>query len=82
MERDCMIAHGNSAILKERLFQVSDPFQISVCKKCGVMTTSTKECQVCKGDNVSSCNFPYASKLLHQELTALGLKMTIHPDDK
>jgi DNA-directed RNA polymerase II subunit RPB2 len=82
MERDCMIAHGNSAILKERLFLVSDPFQISVCKKCGVMTSNLKECQVCKGDGIISCNFPYASKLLHQELTSLGLKVTIRPDEK
>jgi len=82
MERDCMIAHGNSAVLKERLFLVSDPFQISVCRTCGIMTTGTKECQVCKGDKVASCNFPYASKLLHQELTAMGLKLTIRPDEK
>jgi DNA-directed RNA polymerase beta subunit len=82
MERDCMIAHGNSAMLKERLFLVSDPFQISVCKKCGVLTSGPRECQVCKGDDVSSCNFPYASKLLHQELTAMGLKVTIRPDEK
>lgn len=82
MERDCMIAHGNSAMLKERLFLVSDPFQISVCKKCGIMTTGTKECQICKGDQISSCNFPYASKLLHQELTAMGLKAVIRSDEK
>lgn len=82
MERDCMIAHGNSSMLKERLFLVSDPFQISVCKKCGVMTTGQKECQICKGDQVASCNFPYASKLLHQELTAMGLKVVIRPDEK
>jgi DNA-directed RNA polymerase II subunit RPB2 len=68
--------------LKERLFQVSDPFQITVCKKCGVMTSSVKECHVCKGNEVSNCNFPYASKLLHQELTAIGLKLTIRPDEK
>ncbi len=82
MERDCMIAHGNSAMLKERLFLVSDPFQISVCRGCGVVTNKTDECQACKTNTVASCNFPYASKLLHQELTAMGLKMTIRPDDK
>lgn len=82
MERDCQIAHGNSAMLKERLFLVSDPFKISVCDTCGVMTSTEKECQVCKGDKVSSCNFPYASKLLHQELTTMGLKVSIRPDQK
>jgi acid phosphatase class B len=82
MERDCMIGHGDAEMLRERLFLVSDPFKVSVCNKCGVVTSGVRECQVCKGDQVSSCNIPYASKLLHQELTAMGLKMTIRPDEK
>lgn len=81
MERDCMIAHGSAAFLKERLFDVSDPFQIMVCKKCGVMTSSPTQCQVCRGDNVSKVNFPYASKLLCQELTAMGIKILIRPKE-
>ncbi len=82
MERDCIIAHGGSAFLKERLFHVSDPFQVSVCKKCGIATHSLTDCQSCKGDEVVSCNLPYASKLLTQELGALGLKILTKPDDK
>lgn len=82
MERDAVIAHGSSAMLKERLFAVSDPFQITVCQKCGIMTSTTKDCHICKGDQVTNCNFPYASKLLHQELTAMGLKVIIRPDEK
>ena len=81
MERDCMIAHGSARLLKERLFDVSDPFKVSVCKKCGVMTVGPKECQVCRGDQVVSCNLPYASKLLFTELQAMGLKMLIRPVD-
>ncbi len=82
MERDCVIGHGASRFLKERLFDVSDPFKVSVCAKCGVMTSTTKECQVCHGNQVSAVNIPYASKLLQTELTAMGLKMLIRPSEK
>jgi DNA-directed RNA polymerase II subunit RPB2 len=79
MERDCMIAHGASRFLKERLFDCSDPYQIIVCDKCGMITASRDECLSCRQDKVTTCNMPYAAKLLLQELMAMGIKVEIKP---
>ena len=80
VSHNCMIAHGASRFLKERLFDCSDPYQIMVCNQCGMMT-ARDECLACKQDNVSIVNFPYASKLLVQELQAMGIKVAIIPKE-
>ena len=80
MERDCIIAHGSARFLKERLFDMSDPYEIHVCKKCGEQSTTPTECKVCNTTDISRVNFPYAAKLLKQELNAMGLKTVIKTD--
>ncbi|KAI9616021.1 hypothetical protein H4Q26_011273 [Puccinia striiformis f. sp. tritici PST-130] len=37
MERDCLIAHGASQLLLERLMLSSDSFELDVCQDCGFM---------------------------------------------
>ena len=74
-----MIGHGTSRFLKERLFDCSDPYQIIVCNKCGMITSSQEECTSCLQDKVTTCNMPYATKLLIQELMAMGIKVAIKP---
>ena len=74
-----MIAHGAANFLKERLFTCSDPYTIIVCDKCGMITSSQTECIACKTDQVTTCNMPYAAKLLTQELMAMGIKVAIQP---
>ncbi len=77
MERDCMISHGVSSFLKERLFDMSDPYNISVCKTCKQIIAEEGRCHICKGFNISHKNIPYATKLLFQEIMALGIKISI-----
>jgi len=79
VSHNCMIAHGASRFLKERLFDCSDSYQITVCDKCGMITSSQSECISCMKDNVTTCNIPYAAKLLVQELLAMSIKVSINP---
>jgi len=77
MERDAMIAHGGSMMLKERLFDMSDPYQLDVCVNCGHMVNQENACKMCDTDETKRVNLPYASKLLFQELMAMGIKVSL-----
>lgn len=81
VSHNCMIAHGASRFLKESLFDRSDAYQIIVCNKCGMITSSQEECIACAKDKVTTCNIPYAAKLLTQELMSMGIKVVIKPKE-
>ncbi|KAK1372477.1 hypothetical protein POM88_028670 [Heracleum sosnowskyi] len=79
MERDCLIAYGASMLIHERLMISSDPFEVQVCKKCGLLGYYNSKlkaavCSLCKdGNNVSNLKLPYACKLLFQELQSMNI---------
>ncbi|XP_047955426.1 DNA-directed RNA polymerase III subunit 2 [Salvia hispanica] len=79
MERDCLIAYGASMLIHERLMLSSDPFEVQVCRKCGLMgyyneKLKTGICSMCKnGENISTMKMPYACKLLFQELQSMNI---------
>jgi DNA-directed RNA polymerase II subunit RPB2 len=81
MERDCMISHGVSRFLTERLFDMSDVFSVPLCAECGAMPHSHDICNVCDCTNIRRVLIPYACKLLFQELMAMGIKINLFPDE-
>jgi DNA-directed RNA polymerase II subunit RPB2 len=84
MERDCMVSHGSSRFLKERLFDVSDCYRVHVCSSCGLFCTANlKElkysCKTCNSsENICQVRIPYACKLLMQELMGMMIKPRMH----
>ncbi|KAF5742469.1 DNA-directed RNA polymerase isoform 1 [Tripterygium wilfordii] len=87
MERDCLIAYGASMLIYERLMISSDPFEVQVCRGCGLLgyynhKLKTGICSTCKsGDNISTMKLPYACKLLIQELQSMNIVPRLKLDE-
>lgn len=79
MERDCMISHGVSRFLTERLFDMSDKFSVPVCSNCGIIPNELTTCMMCNCTNILRVPIPYACKLLFQELQAMNIKVNLLP---
>ena len=79
MERDCIISHGASAFLKERLLDVSDNYKVFVCKSCNMIGSVNEKKNIYKCDHCSNTTkfseirLPYACKLLLQELISMSI---------
>ncbi|CAK7353598.1 unnamed protein product [Dovyalis caffra] len=86
MERDCLIAHGASANLHERLFTLSDSSEMHICQNCklvasiilrpGARKIRGPYCRVCQsGEDIIKVRVPYGAKLLSQELFSMGISL-------
>ncbi len=88
MERDAIIGHGASALLRERMVESSDKTIVYVCELCGFIGWYNKrkeiyECPI-HGDKgvLHPIVIPYAFKLLLQELMSMGIKPRLLLEDK
>ena len=86
MEKDCLVAHGASLLLKERFD--SDKTTIHVCEECGMVAVydsfrNKKYCVKC-GSNVeiNAVEISYAFKLLLDELKSMVIYPKILLKDK
>lgn len=86
MERDCIIAHGSTANLYERLYTLCDASHMHVCRKCNNMASVIQRsvprgpkirgpyCRFCESvENVVKVNVPFGAKLVCQELFSMGI---------
>jgi len=75
MERDCIISHGASSVLLDRLLKSSDQYAVRVCTTCGRLGTSDWA-GTCKcGGGTNTVNIPYPAKLLTQEIQGMGISI-------
>jgi DNA-directed RNA polymerase beta subunit len=94
MEKDTLVAHGASVLLKERFD--SDRAVFPICEKCGMVgvhdtRTNSFFCSVCGTDTeISNVEMSYSFKLMLDEFKSLCIypkmelksKLTVYDEDE
>ncbi|MEM2478592.1 MAG: DNA-directed RNA polymerase subunit B'' [Candidatus Pacearchaeota archaeon] len=85
MEKDCLIAHGASLLLKERFG--SDDVVVYVCQNCGTIgyrdhLKNKLVCPLCNSNRLDPVEIAYASKLLFEELQSMHIGTTLKLKNK
>ena len=86
MESTDSVAKGSAVTLREKLFSVSDKYEVWVCNICRLITfnnpkTNKPYCTGCDNQiNISKVQIPYACKLLIQELQGMCICSKINVD--
>jgi len=77
MERDVLVSHGATQVVRDRYLENSDRYDTVLCNHCGGFANKKSgTCSVChdKAD-LRRVTIPYALKLLDQELASSGIYM-------
>ncbi|EJW02400.1 hypothetical protein EDEG_03169 [Edhazardia aedis USNM 41457] len=77
MERDALIGHGVSAILKERLLYASDHTIFDYCCGCkSILFVSNEKC-ICGSTIIKQISLPYVFKYMCTELLSMNIKIML-----
>ena len=84
MEKDTLISHGTSLLLKERFS--SDQTTALVCQECGHLADPylfnyRSKCPICNSSKFDEVELAYAFKLFINELRAMGISPTFGTKD-
>ncbi len=82
MERDALIGHGASLLLKERMLDQSDKTTVLICKRCGSMgyfdhIRKIAVCPMCNSAPMAEVEISYAFKVLLDEIRSLHILPSI-----
>jgi DNA-directed RNA polymerase beta subunit len=85
MEKDALLSHGASLVLKERFS--SDQTTALVCQECGYFADPflfnyRSKCPMCNSTKFNEVEVAYAFKLFMNELKSIGVNPTIGVRDK
>lgn len=85
MEKDALISHGASLLLKERFS--SDQTTALICKECGYLADPylfnyRSKCPICNNSKFDEVELAYAFKLFTNELKSMGLNPTFGTKDR
>lgn len=76
MEKDTLIAHGSSALIKDRLLDCSDKTTFKYCYKCkNILFSSPNDKCKCGGIKSKNIKMPYVFKYLLAELMGMNIKL-------
>jgi DNA-directed RNA polymerase I subunit RPA2 len=88
MERDCLLAHGTSFLLHDRLMKSSDYHKSYVCKLCGSILAPVMKrqgphqqqitCRYCdSNEGITVIALPFVFRYLTAELAAMNIRSTL-----